>query len=369
MVRRIILSGGGTGGHIYPAVTIAEELSKIEPTDFLFVGSENGLEKDIIPRMGYPITTLTLRGFERKITFENLETLYLTLKSLMTARYILRRFKPDAVVGTGGYVCGPILLAAALSGIPTVIQEQNVVPGITNRILSRFVDKIALGYQEAQQHMTKKNACVFTGNPVRADFTKKSKEESRAELGIPLDHFMMLVTGGSRGAQQINAAMKKVMSYYRDVEKVTICHVTGKQEYDKVRREVESEFELQKYPHLKVIPYVDNMPTVLSAADLAIYRAGAIGLAELTICGVPAILVPYPYATADHQRHNAQVLAKAGAAIVIEDRALTGEKLIKNIELLRHDSQRLEDMKRCSLMISKPDAARSIANLVHSLIR
>lgn len=368
MVRRIILSGGGTGGHIYPAITIAQEMAKMEPTDFLFVGSENGLERQIIPKLGYPFTTLKLRGFERRLTLRNFKTVYLASKSLINAVYILKKFKPEAVVGTGGYVCGPILLAASLLGIPTLIQEQNVVPGITNKILSGFVSKIALGYEEARVHMKRPDRCVVTGNPVRADFMERKRVDSRISLGIPTNHFVVLAAGGSRGAQSINRAMAGVAEYYKEATDVTILHVTGEAEYAAVETLRQEQGVLMNAAHLRLIPYMDDMPSALAAADLAVYRAGAVGLAELTVSGVPSILIPYPYATANHQKYNAEVLVKAGAAVMVDNNELNAGRLIEEIERLRTNPDILQTMGENSKTMGKPYAAKDIAELVFSLI-
>ncbi len=369
MIRRVILSGGGTGGHIYPAITIARQMAEMRPTDFLFVGSEDGLEKDIIPKEGYPFTTLKLRGFERRLTAKHFVTAYLAGKSLGKAAFILKKFQPDVVVGTGGYVCGPILLAASMLRIPTLIQEQNVVPGITNRVLAKFVTRIALGYEEAGVFFNKPKKCVLTGNPVRKAIAAATREESRAKLNIPADHFVLLAAGGSRGAQSINRAMIPLLHHYAQVRGVTILHVTGEGDYQAVVQDIKSKISLDDSPHLRIISYMDEMPDALAAADLAVYRAGAIGLAELTVRGLPAILIPYPYATADHQRYNANVMAAAGAAKIIDNAKLSGHLLLKTVEELRRNPESLKKMGQESKHLGNPAAAEKIAELAFSLIR
>lgn len=363
-MRRVIISGGGTGGHIYPALTIAEEMARLQPTEFLFVGSEDGLESELVPKAGYPFTTLRVHGLQRRLTLKNFKSAGEALSSMAKARTLLREFRPEVVIGTGGYVCGPIVLAAALQRIPTLIQEQNVVPGMTNSILSRFVRRVALGYADAASafHGAK---CVYTGNPIRRSVLLAEREESRAKLGIPAEQFTVLVAGGSRGAQSINNAMSDVLAYYTSRPEVTVMHVTGEAEYERMRTVLPDDLPQER---LRVYAYLHDMPAALAAADLVVYRAGAVGLAELTARGLPAILVPYPYATADHQRRNAAVLERAGAATVIENSALTGAGLTAAIEELRHEPKRLASMAEASRRLGKPEAATEIAKLAFSLI-
>lgn len=363
-----MISGGGTGGHIYPALTIVETMKRKYGTEFLFVGSDAGLENEIVPAAGYSLTTLPIRGIERRLTVKHIKTLALAATSVIKAARLIRRWRPDVVIGTGGYVCGPVLLAAALQGIPTVIQEQNVIPGVTNRILSRVVTRIALGYAEAQQHFPTPDKCVVTGNPVRPEVMSVTRAEARRELDIPADDFVILAAGGSRGARTINEAMQAVFAHYAATTCVTILHVSGRGEYERCRSQLDRE-GLTGYRHLRLVPYMDRMPVALAAADLAVFRAGAIGLAELTARGIPSILIPYPYATANHQLYNAKALETAGAAQVIENHELTGKLLVERTEKLRQAPQVLAQMAIASRRLGRPDAADTIAELAFSFIR
>ena len=369
-MRRVIISGGGTGGHIYPAITIARAIADIEPTEFLYVGSKIGLENTLIPKEGLPFVTLDVRGLERKISFRNLVTLGKTAGSLFKAESIIRHFKPDVVIGTGGFVCGPVLLAASLSGIPTLIQEQNVIPGVTNTILSKFVNRVALGYREAADRFKKKDILVYTGNPVRKDILTVTKEEGRAYLGLDANKFTLLVAGGSRGARSINTAMIEVHKYFKDDDTIQILHVTGDHEYDRVVKQLDGIDGKGRYGKgSRIIPYLHHMPSALAAADLAVYRAGAVGLAELTVRGVPSILIPYPYAAEDHQRYNAQALVLCGAAKMILDKMLTGRDLLEEILHLKEDPGALVSMAQASKALGKPQAAHDIAELALSIAR
>ena len=369
-MRRVIISGGGTGGHIYPAITIARAIADIEPTEFLYVGSKIGLENTLIPKEGLPFVTLDVRGLERKISFRNLVTLGKTAGSLCKAESIIRHFKPDVVIGTGGFVCGPVLLAASLSGIPTLIQEQNVIPGVTNTILSKFVNRVALGYQEAANRFKKKNILVYTGNPVRKDILTVTKECGREYLGLGAHKFTLLVAGGSRCACSINAVMIEVRKCFKDDDTIQILHVTGDHEYDRVVKQLDGIDGKGRYGKgSRIIPYLHHMPSALAAADLAVYRAGAVGLAELTVRGVPSILIPYPYAAEDHQRYNAQALVMCGAAKMILDKMLTGRDLLEEILHLKEDPGALDAMAKASKALGKPQAAQDIARLALSIAR
>lgn len=369
-MRRVIISGGGTGGHIYPAITIARAIADIEPTEFLYVGSKIGLENTLIPNEGIPFVTIGVRGLERKISFRNLVTLGKTAGSLIKAEHIIHKFKPDVVIGTGGFVCGPVLLAASLSGIPTLVQEQNVIPGVTNTILSRFVKCVALGYEEAAERFKRKDILVYTGNPVRKDILTGTKDHGRALLGLDPDKFTLLVAGGSRGARSINNAMIEVHRYFRDSKDIQILHVTGDHEYDRVVGQLEGIDGKGRYGEgSHIIPYLHHMPEALAAADLAVYRAGAVGLAELTVRGLPAILIPYPYAAEDHQRYNAQALVMCGAAKMILDKMLTGRELLEEIVHLKNDPEALKRMAQASKSKGRPQAAHDIAELALSIAK
>ena len=357
-------------GHIYPAITIARAIADIEPTEFLYVGSKIGLENTLIPNEGIPFVTIDVRGLERKISFRNLVTLGKTAGSLLRAEQIIHKFKPDVVIGTGGFVCGPVLLAASLSGIPTLVQEQNVIPGVTNTILSRFVKCVALGYEEAADRFKRKDILVYTGNPVRKDILTGTRDHGRALLGLDPDKFTLLVAGGSRGARSINNAMIEVHRYFRDSRDIQILHVTGDHEYDRVVGQLEGIDGKGRYGEgSHIIPYLHHMPEALAAADLAVYRAGAVGLAELTVRGLPAILIPYPYAAEDHQRYNAQALVMCGAAKMILDKMLTGRELLEEIVHLKNDPEALKRMARASKSKGRPQAAHDIAELALSIAK
>ena len=362
---KIIVSGGGTGGHIYPALTLVSALAKKERTaEFLYVGTQKGLEADIIPKEGIPFETVDIEGLERSFSPANIVRLGRAMHGLAEAAAIVRRFRPDVVIGTGGYVCGPILMAASLAHVPTLIQEQNVVPGVTNKILSKFVTKIAVGTEEALCRFPRKKA-VFTGNPIRREVMTASREKALETFGFDAAKRTVLVSGGSRGARSIDRAMVGVLQAAQEYPEVQFLLVTGRGEYEDVMRRLEEAgVDLAAAPHIKVEPYLYNMPEAMAMADLAVFRAGATGLAELTARGVPAILVPYPYAAENHQEYNARALERAGAARVILDRDLTDKTLSALLGELLSEEGKLRRMAEKSRVLGRPEAADEIADLV-----
>ena len=332
-----------------------------QPEAILFVGTTKGLEADLVPKEGFDFSTIEVAGFERKISLANVRNLFRTVGSLWQARKIITDFKPDLVIGTGGYVCGPILLAASLAGIPTLIQEQNVIPGITNKILSRFVRRVAVGYAEAAAYFPSKDKVVYTGNPIRRDVMSATKAEGLSGLDLDEGKLTLLVAGGSRGARTINTAMQKVHAHFAGHPKIQILHVTGQSEYNSIVGKYKQQgIDVSNTGNSIIKPYLYNMPLALAAADLAIFRAGAIGLAELTARGVPAILIPYPYAAENHQEYNARVLERYGAATVIRDAELNGELLCEKVGQLLENPDTLKEMSEASRRLGQPDAARKI---------
>ena len=363
----IMISGGGTGGHIYPALTINKTLETMVDANFLYVGTERGLESRIVPKEGIPFTTLPVQGLQRKLSLDTLVTAGKTLSSLWKANQLISDFKPDIVIGTGGYVCGPLLLAAALRGIPTLIQEQNVVPGITNKILSRFVDVVAVGYEEAAPHFPRAKKVIYTGNPVRPSVVTANREEARAYFGLQEDQTAILVAGGSRGARSINTAMQAVHEHYKGREDIKIIHATGTDEYRRVCEGLGIPEEDVYSPTSHIVPYLDNMDMAMAASDMAIFRSGAIGLAELAVRGIPSILIPYPYAAADHQTFNAKAFVDAGASTMIVDKELNGTRLLQAVDAMLADQRCRKRMAEATLQLGKPEAAIEIAKLALSI--
>ena len=367
---RIIVSGGGTGGHIYPAITLINNIKKIVPdAQFLYVGTTKGLEADIIPREKLPFVTIDISGFKRQLTAKNIFILLKALGGVVKARKIVKDFHPDVAIGTGGYVCGPILMAASLMHIPSLIQEQNAIPGVTNKILAKFVDKIAVGYQRAAKFFPA-NKVVFTGNPIRDDILLSTRRQGLMEFGLDTNKKTILISGGSRGAHSINQAMLEVHKHFANNYRVQLLHVTGKNEYDFVINSLKQEgLDVNNIDNIYVYPYLYDMPKAMAVADIAVSRAGATSLAELTAKGIPSVLIPYPYAAENHQEFNARELEKKGAAKVIINRELTGEKLINALEDMLASENRLLAMSEASRSMGRPSAAQAIAEMAVALAK
>lgn len=365
---KVILSGGGTGGHIYPALTIADQIKKLSPAaEIIFIGTKHGLEKDIVPRYGYPLKFIEVAGFKRSLSLDTLRSAGKLLKGLLDANRILNREKPDLVIGTGGYVCGPVVFLAALKGIPTCIQEQNAMPGVTNKILAHYVKKIFLGYQEAGKYFAGKTPKEYTGNPIRTEILNYQKEDALQELKLDKNKKTVLVSGGSRGARSINNAMLDAESMLAGRQDVQVLHVTGEANYQQYMQQMQERGI--KSENIIVKPYLHNMPAALAATDIAVFRAGAIGLAELMAKGIPSVLVPYPYATANHQEFNARAVEARGAARVILDKELSGDKVLEVIEHLLLHNNELEKMQQAAKGLGRPRAAAIIAKQALSLIK
>lgn len=361
---KILVSGGGTGGHIYPALTIIEAIRELEQNaEFLYVGTEHGLEADIVPRENIPFEKMDLYGFERKISFENIKRGIKAFEGLLQARSIIKKFRPDVAIGTGGYVCGPILFTASLMGVPSMIQEQNAVAGVTNKILSKVVTKVALGSETAKKYFPA-DKVVYTGNPTRKSVISGDKQKILKEFGFSEDLPILLVTGGSRGAKSINKAMENIVKSEAEKNRMQVLLVTGTLSYEEIKNSVNVESD-----NIKIVPYLYNMPDALSMADLVVMRAGAIALAEIAVVGKPAILIPYPYATGNHQEANAKVFVEKNATKMILDKDLNSEILLKNIEEIIFDKDLMKTMSNNMKTLGKPEAATEIAKIALNIAK
>lgn len=368
---RFIVTGGGTGGHIYPALAIARGLQERYPgAEILYIGRPGGLEAELVPKAHLPFKTIQVTGLQRRLSARNLLVLWQATRGVLESRRILVDFKPNVVVGTGGYVCGPVVLASALLGIPTLIHEQNALPGLTNRLLARFVKRVAVTFADSISYFPRKARVTITGLPVRPEVLSCRREEARRALGIPGAARLILSFGGSQGARSINRAMVEVLKRYQGKAGVYFLHVTGPVQYEEfLARAQEQGLVMPENGNITIIPYMHQMPLALAAADLAICRAGAATLAELTAVGLPAILVPYPYASGNHQEYNAVSLEKQGAAIVIRDQELSGAKLWEKVEVLLARPEKLAAMREASRRLGRPRALEEIIDLVDGLIQ
>lgn len=369
-INRIVLSGGGTGGHIYPALALLNELKAMNPSlEVLYIGSERGLEKDLVPQKGIPFKSVPIQGFSRSLSLENIKTIGLMLKSTSLARKYLKEFKPDVVVGTGGYVCGPVLLAASLEKIPTLIHEQNTVAGVTNKFLARFVDRIAITFPGTETQFPKQqDKVVLTGNPRGQEVVQVKKKENflSKNYGLVDDKPTYLIFGGSQGAPSINKAFIEALPKLSQLPYQAVI-ATGVKNYQEIKDKIE-EKGINIPSHIKLVPYIDNMLELLQEVDLIVSRSGATTLTEITALGVASILIPSPYVTANHQEKNAQTLVDNGAAIMIKEEELNGESLVSYIEQLFSNPTELDKMKEEAKKIGITDASSRIIKELEAIL-
>ena len=361
---RILVSGGGTGGHIYPALALIDEAKKKDPTTkVLYVGTNRGLESRIVPDAGIDFKTIEIQGFKRSLSLENFKTVYLFLKSIHESKKIIKEFKPDIVVGTGGYVCGSVVFAASQMHIPTVIHEQNSVAGVTNKFLSHFVDKVAICFDDVRSNFPE-NKIVFTGNPRAQQVAHMENKKRLKEYGLKDNYPTVLIFGGSRGAEGINQAALDAASKFKD-QPYQVLFVTGQVHYDEIKKQAAQ----KEIPANMIIqPYISNMPEILPEIDLIVGRAGATSLAEITALGIPSILIPSPYVTADHQTKNAMSLVNKNAAKMITEKELTGAKLADAVDQLMNDSAQRSEMAKNASDAGVRDAADRLYNVLKGLV-
>jgi UDP-N-acetylglucosamine--N-acetylmuramyl-(pentapeptide) pyrophosphoryl-undecaprenol N-acetylglucosamine transferase len=336
-VARLIFAGGGTGGHLYPAIAIADRVQELlmerMRVDIRFVGTRRGIEYARRDSIGFPLELISIRGLARSLTPANLLVPFLMIGSLIKCWLMMKRLRPHVVVGTGGYVAWPVLRAAAWRGIPAVLQEQNSFPGITTRKLAPHVRRIYLGFEQARQYLKTETPIIVTGNPVRHEITRGDRHRAIASLGLSHDKKAILILGGSQGAHAVNQAILRSLTTGGLPDDVQLIWQTGERDYKDVAAQVED----QGFG-LSLFPFADDMAAVYAAADFAVARAGALTLAELEACGLPALLIPYRFAAGDHQRKNAQAFVEADAAIVVNEEEFdTRDILTEAANIVRSD--------------------------------
>lgn len=367
------MSCGGTGGHINPALAIADIIkTKYPDAEFLFAGTPNGMEAKLVPQAGYRLETIKVAGFQRKLSLKNIGRNIKAVTYLASsggrAKKIVSDFKPDIAIGTGGYAAGPVIRKAARMGIPSAIHEQNAYPGVTNKLLSKEVDHVMLTVIEALDYMEKdKFEYTVTGLPVRSDITKMSKSEARRRLGFD-DSFTVLSFGGSLGAGCINETMTEAIKWHTGKNmKINHIHGYGGMGKDSFPQAMEAAGIPLKSSRLRITEYINDMDVCLAAADLVICRSGASTLAELEAAGKASILIPSPVVAGNHQYYNAMVLGKADAAIVIEQKDVTPEKIIAEIEKLYENPERAEIMSHNAKKLHLSDTPERILKVVDKL--
>ncbi|MET0754096.1 MAG: undecaprenyldiphospho-muramoylpentapeptide beta-N-acetylglucosaminyltransferase [Pyrinomonadaceae bacterium] len=353
---KVLIAAGGTGGHIYPGIAVAKEIVRRDAgAEVLFVGTARGLETKIVPDNGFQLSLINSAGLKNVGFVGKLKGLFILPKSFLEARSLIKSFKPEAVVGAGGYVSGPVLLMASLMRVPTLVMDSNALPGFTNRRLARFVDKAALTFEEAMPFFGKKG--IVTGNPVRREFFEIQPKARDEKINL-------LIFGGSQGARAINNAMADALEYLQNFkDKLQITHQTGEADFEKIA-------EFYKRAGMEtadVRPYISNMVEEFAKTDLIICRAGATTCAEVAAAGKAAIMIPLPTAADDHQRKNAEALQNSGAARMLLQRDLNGEALAKEIIDLINQNEKISAMETAAKNLARKDAAERTVDLIEEL--
>ena len=364
----ILFAGGGTAGHINPALAVAGYIKERHPdAKISYIGTAEKLEAKLVPEKGYDFYTIDVAGFQRKITPENIIKNISAVKKAVTSSFDSKRYlqelKPDIVVGTGGYVSGPVLKQAQKMGIKTAIHEQNAFPGVTTKMLATGADAVMLAMPEAKKYLKLKKEPIITGNPIRGELLTVTREEARNKLGLD-NRPLILSFGGSLGAMRVNEAITELIKWHNGTDKYYHIHATGKVGFKDMNEALK---DVTLSDDITIREYINDMDICMAAADLVICRAGAITLGELQACGKPSILIPSPYVAENHQFHNAMTLKKAGAAELIEEKDLSGESLIEKVTYLIDNKPRLEAMSKAATKSAIIDANERIYNTLMKL--
>lgn len=360
----VVITGGGTGGHIFPAVAVAQKLKQDSEVEKIsYIGCGKNMEKNIAIAENIDFYSINISGMPRVKSLKLIMWFFQLFFAIIQAGLHLKKLKPDVVFGTGGYVSGPVLLAAKVLNIPFVIHDPDAHPGIVNKFLSKWAVTVSVAFEQAKSHLKSKNI-ILNGNPIRENFLCINKYDALSELGLSSDKKTVLIMGGSQGASSINNAFLEA-SVNLINKGFQIIHQTGSKNFDEYVIKLK-----QKYPEMLnnnsylVMPFFNNMEVILNASDIAISRAGSLSISELNLCGLPSILVPYPYAAADHQRYNARAMEEAGASIFLEDSDCTQAKFVELISEILDNPQKLEQMKNINKALSKPDATKNIVKII-----
>ena len=368
---RVLMTGGGTGGHVNPALAIAEIIKTNQPdSEIAFVGTKRGIENRLVPKAGYKLYHINIQGIRRSLSPANLKTAYLVLTSPLHAKKIIKEFKPDIVIGTGGYVCWPLLKAASLMGVPTIVHESNAIAGVAVKQLKNKVDVIMTNFESTADNLKAKAKVMRVGNPISADFGRIDKAEARRALGIPESvGTVILSCGGSLGARKVNEAALTVM---RDIVSVRSdvmhFHASGRNDAEFARQTL-VDHGLEGRENIVMSEYIYNMPTVMAAADIVICRAGAMTLSELAAVGKAAVIIPSPNVTDNHQYKNAKVLADADAAVLIEEKELTDGRLTAEVERLVRDADARAKMENNISAFASKNVGRTIYGEICRLVK
>lgn len=370
---KAIIAAAGTGGHINPGIAIANKIKEKETgSEITFIGTNRGLENDLVPRAGYSLKTINAHGLERKLSIQNFKNLFETYKSIEEAKKIMQELRPDVLIGTGGYICVPTVIAARKLGIPVVLHESNAFPGIAVKIFKKKANKILVGFKEAKERLDNRENIVVTGNPIKLkkqNYTEKQKNKIRQEFGLKLDMPVVLVFGGSQGAQSINRSFTEIIVNKKN-KNYQIMWAAGPEQYEKIKNKLaEVNIDIGKIENTKIVPYIYNMEEVMNVADLVVCRSGAMTITEISVVGKPAIFIPFPFATENHQEYNARVLEKVGAAKIILDKDLNSEILGNTINTMVKDKDELKKMGENASKVAMPDVENRIYEEIKKIVQ
>lgn len=345
---RVIIAAAGTGGHINPGIAIANKIEKEEAgSEIIFIGTDRGIEKDLVPRAGYKLKSIEAYGLSKKITINNIKKTIKTIKSVKKAKEIIEEFKPDIVIGTGGYICGPVLTAARKCNIPTVLHESNSFPGLAVKMLAKKTDAVFVGLEKAKENLPNAKRAVVTGTPTKISKIKMSEMEKyflKEKLELKPELKVVLIFGGSQGAKKINDAMIEMIKK-QEIVNYQIVWSVGQKNYEEIKKNLKDVgMDAEKIPNIKILPYIYNMEEIMNIADLLVCRSGAITITEIAKLGKPAIFIPLPNVSQNHQEKNARVLENIGAAKIILNNELTEEKLKDEIEKIITNTELIKEM-------------------------
>ncbi len=363
---KILLSGGGTGGHINPAIAIADAFrAKDSKIEIAFCGTPSGMEASLVEKAGYPFYGIPMQGLQRKFTLQNFKACYLTLRGYQKAKELIKQFQPDIVIGTGGYVCYPLLRSAAKNHIFCAIHESNAVPGLTTRMLAPHMDCILTNFPQCLTKLNTNKTAVCVGNPLRQNFHTETKSKARSLAKIPENYPLVLLSfGGSLGAEHLNDAILSWMDQYGKYRKdIYHIHACGKRDYDRIAAQFVV-LGLNAYSHLKLVDYLYDMPTQMCASDIILSRSGALSLSEIAALHKPSILVPSPYVTDQHQLRNAEIFVQKGAALLIEEQNLTADAINHAIKQIISSKESYQKMACSAASLSKTKVAQKICDLL-----
>ena len=370
---KAIIAAAGTGGHINPGIAIANKIKEKEKnSEVIFIGTDRGLENDLVPRAGYELKRIDAHGIERKLNIQNFKNLYATFKSIGEAKEILTRFKPDVVIGMGGYICVPVVIAAKKLNIPVVLHESNAFPGIAVRLFRNKADKILVGFEDAKKRLENKENVVVTGNPIRIKKLELKKEEKAKILesvGLKSDKPVVLAFGGSQGAQSINRSLLEIIVNKKN-KNYQIIWAAGPNQYEDIKIKLkEVNMDIDNLENVKILPYIYNMEEMMNACDLVVSRSGAMTITEISVVGKPAIFIPFPFATENHQEYNAKVLENVGAAKIILNKDLNSESLEKTISKIVGNKKELEQMGKNTSKVARKNVEDTIYKEIKETIK